>query len=187
MTWLNPPRHWRWDGADLHVRSEVGSDFWRAPDQRLSRDSGHAFLAREKGDLAIEATVRCILSADLDHAGVMLRLSGGMWVRLAVQLVRGVIQTTATVTRDTSDWSVHPLPGRGDRAVRLRIERTGDTVSFRAGVPGSALRLLRVVPFPGKTPVGIGPVCASPQWGGLEASFLACKIEAAPPDWTWYD
>lgn len=184
MTWVNQPRHWRWDGADLFVRTEFGTDFWHSPGLGRIHDSGHAFLAREQGDLAFEATVRGALTAEGDQMGLMLRLSNRHWVTLAVQVAHGTV-VTATNTRDASDRSLHPLPGAGARLVRLRLERVGGAVSLKVAADGDTLRLVRMVPFPADAPVGIGPMCASPRWGGLEAHFVRCELEAAAPDWLW--
>ncbi len=195
MTWVNQPRQWRGNGADLHVRTEAGSDFWRATSTGEDHDSGHAFLAREKGDLAAEVTVLADLAAPHDQAGLMLRASGWTWVKFAVQLVDGAPYATATATRDASDWSLHPLPGGGSAPVRLRIERTGNAAFLRCaaeadldreapGRPGP-WHLLRVVPFPAAAPVGIGPMCASPNRAGLDVTFVRCEIETQGPNWVW--
>lgn len=195
MTWVNQPRQWRGSGRDLHVRTEEGSDFWRMTGNGEDHDSGHAFLAREKGDLVAEVTVRADLAAAHDQAGLMLRVSGWAWVKFAVQLVRGSPYATATATRDGSDWSVHPLPGGGSSPVRLRMERTGNAVSLHCAAEADLERqaaghpepwhLLRVVPFPAAMPVGIGPMCASPRRAGLEVMFTGCEIQTAGPSWLW--
>lgn len=204
MTWVNQPRQWRSDGADLHVTTDEGSDFWRGTVSGVDQDSGHAFLAREKGDVAAEATVYADLSAPLDQAGLMIRLSGWYWVKFAVQAVRGAAYMAATSTRDGSDWSIHPLPGGGTSPVRLRLERTGGAVFLRCAVAseladapgrrgiyaGTGLpdpwHLLRIVPFPGAVPVGIGPMCSSPMRGGLDVSFTACTLQTAGRNWVWH-
>lgn len=186
MTWVNQPRKWHWDGPDLHVRTDYGSDFWRVTAQGYERDSGHAFLAREKGDVAVEITVRGTYAAQHDQAGVMLRLGDRQWVKAGVQLVDDVLWASVVTTREVSDWSMVRLDGlAGDDPVRFRLSRTGDAAEVRCSADGGPWRRLRLAYFPARVPVGIGPMCSSPNRAGLEAWFADCEIETSGPTWEW--
>jgi regulation of enolase protein 1 (concanavalin A-like superfamily) len=184
MTWVNQPRRWRWDGSDLFVRTEHGSDFWRTTETGEDRDTGHAFLARERGDLAVEVTVAADYQEQHDQAGVMIRLSHLWWLKAGVQLVDGDLVASVVNTRDASDWSILPLPEVGpDTPVRLRVTRTGNALDVRCAADDGEWHPLRLAHFPPEIPVGVGPMCASPRRAGLDVSFTACEIQTSARSW----
>jgi regulation of enolase protein 1 (concanavalin A-like superfamily) len=186
MTWLNQPRHWHRAGQDLAVRTEAYTDFWRTTALGYERDSGHAFLAREQGDLTAELTVTASFDTQHDEAGLMLRLNERMWVKVGVQLVDDALAAVVVSTRDTSDLSLTPLAGLGlTDPVRLRLEREGNAVRVFCTVPQGRPQLLRLAHFPAGVPLGVGPMCCSPKRGGLEVRFSECDIVVAKPSWAW--
>lgn len=187
MTWVNQPRRWRWEGSDLFVRTEHGSDFWRTTAIGEDRDTGHAFLAREKGDLEIEVSVSADYEEQHDQAGVMIRLSYAWWLKAGVQLVDGELVASVVNTRDASDWSTLPLPEATDGSVpiRFRLTRTGNTLDVRCAADDGPWHRLRVAHFPPGVPVGIGPMCASPRRTGLEVHFEDCVVRTGGPRWDW--
>jgi len=186
MTWVNQPRHWRWDGPDLYVRTEHGSDFWRVTAHGYSHDTGHAFLAHEQGDLGVEVTVTADYAEQHDQAGLMVRLGPAMWLKAGVQMVDGALVASTVNTRDVSDWSVLPVPGLevGD-PVRLRVARVGDTVRVDCAVADGPWHLMRLAHFPAELPTWLGPMCSSPRRSGLEVHFADCRIDVGRPSWAW--
>lgn len=186
MTWVNQPRHWRRDGRDLAVRTEPFSEFWRTTALGYERDSGHAFLAREQGDVVAEVSVRAAWSQDQDEAGLMVRLNDRLWASASVRLMDGKLVAAVVSTRDASDLSVCPLPGAAlDDPVRVRLERVGNAVRAMFSVEGEQFQVHRLAHFPAGIPVGIGPMCCSPRHGGLDVDFTACEIGAGRPSWAW--
>lgn len=186
MTWVNQPRRWRRDGSDLGVRTEAFSEFWRTTGVGYDRDSGHAFLAREQGDLAAEATVRAGYEADQDEAGLMIRLNERVWVSAGVRLAAGELVAAVVSTRDTSDLSVCPLPGAAvTSTVRVRLERVGNAVRSLFAVADEPFTVHRLSHFPPGVPVGLGPMCCSPRREGLEVEFAGCEITVGRPSWAW--
>jgi uncharacterized protein len=186
MTWVNQPRRWRWDGSDLFVRTDHGSDFWRTTVTGTDHDTGHAFLAREKGDLVAEVSVTADFEEQHDQVGLMIRLSYAWWLKAALQLVDGELVASVVNTRDASDWSATAVPElKKGEPLRLRLARTGNAVDVRCAADDGPWRRLRVAHIPPAVPVGIGPMCASPRRAGLEARFLDCVISTSGPRWDW--
>lgn len=186
MTWVNQPRRWRWDGSDLFVRTDHGTDFWRTTGTGEDMDTGHAFLAREKGDLVAEVSVTADFEEQHDQAGLMIRLGYSWWLKVALQLVDGELVASVVNTRDASDWSATPLPElRPGEPLRLRITRLGNALDVRCAVDDGAWHRLRVAHFPPSVPVGVGPMCASPRRAGLEVHFQDCSIATSGPRWDW--
>jgi regulation of enolase protein 1 (concanavalin A-like superfamily) len=186
MTWVNQPRQWYRDGRDLRVHTEPFSDFWRTTALGYDHDSGHAFLAREQGDLAAEATVRADFLAAHDEAGLMIRLDARHWIKVGLQLVGESLAAVVVSTRDTSDMSGTALPDLPlDGSVRFRLEREGNAVRVLARPDRAPWQQLRLAHFPAGVPVGVGPMACSPHRGGLEAHFTDCDIETGRPSWAW--
>lgn len=187
MTWVNQPRQWHRDGRDLAVRTEAYSDFWRTTALGYERDSGHAFLAREQGDLVLEVTVSADFAAEHDEAGLMVRLNERIWVKAGLRLMGQELLAAVVATRDTSDLSLTPMPGvTGRDAVRFRLEREGNALRIFCGWAGEPARLLRLAHFPAGSPVGVGPMCCSPHRGGLEVRFTECELDTGRPGgWAW--
>jgi regulation of enolase protein 1 (concanavalin A-like superfamily) len=186
MTWVNQPRQWSRDGPDLSVRTEAYSDFWRTTGVGYDRDSGHAFLAREQGDLTAQVSVGADFSEQHDEAGLMIRLNERTWIKAGVQLVGDALVAVVVSTRDTSDLSITPLPGLTEgQPVQLRLEREGNAVRVLCSPSGQSPQLLRLAAFPPGVPLGVGPMCCSPRRGGLDVRFTACSIETRRPSWAW--
>lgn len=186
MTWVNQPRQWSRDGSHLAVRTEAHSDFWRTTAVGYDRDSGHAFLAREQGDLTAEASVSADFSAPHDEAGLMVRLNERIWIKAGLQLVGDELVAAVVSTHDTSDLSLTPLPGLNDgQPVRFRLEREGNAVRVLCAPSGAAPQLLRLAHFPAGIPIGMGPMCSSPHRGGLDVRFTDCSIDPGLPSWAW--
>lgn len=175
MEWLNEPPAWHAEGATLSVATGPGSDFWRVTHSGLVRDSGHFYSQLVHGDAVAEVRVRGSYSDQYDHAGLMLRLDERTWVKCGVELVDGVQQVSAVVTREFSDWSVRPLPEAPDELF-LRLTRRGDTVEIFYAFSGSPLTLLRQAYMPPGAPARLGVMAASPEGGGFDVSFHDLRL-----------
>jgi regulation of enolase protein 1 (concanavalin A-like superfamily) len=178
MEWYNEPPAWRSEGERLTVTTGPDSDFWRVTHYGFVRDSGHFFYATLAGDAIAEVRVRGAYQDLYDQAGLMIRLDERSWVKCGIELVDGVQQVSAVVTRDFSDWSVIALP-TPPAELRLRLARRGDSVEIAYGLDGGPLSMLRLAYFPPVIPAQLGVMCASPQGGGFTVSFDALRIEQA--------
>ena len=54
----------------------------------------------------------------------MVRLDEENWLKCGIELVEGVQQVSAVVTRDYSDWSIVPMPSN-PTSIWLRIVHKG--------------------------------------------------------------
>ena len=66
-----------------------------------------------------------------DQAGLMIRIDERNWITCGIELVDGVQQVSAVVTREFSDWSVRPLP-EAPVDLRLTLARRGDSVAIHS-------------------------------------------------------
>lgn len=173
--WLHEPAAWSADGDAVEATTLPDSDFWRTTHYGFIRDNGHVLGRDVEGDFTFTATFAGAYRDLYDQAGVMLRIDEENWIKTGVELVDGVQQLSAVVTRGVSDWSVVPVPV-APSAVTLAVERKGDTVTVRYGLDGAAETMLRLAYFPPGVPVFAGVMCASPDGGGFTTRFSGVGI-----------
>jgi uncharacterized protein len=162
-TWFNEPTGWTVDG-DLTVTTDPNTDFWRTTHYGYIRDTGHILGRELTGDFKLRASFTGEYSDQYDQAGLALRIDGTNWLKTGIELVDGRQQLSVVVTREVSDWSVVPAPGTETTSIDL--DRTGDTVTIRAGE-----NMLRLAYFPPDVPVLAGVMCASPDGTGFRVRF----------------
>lgn len=56
-SWLNPPKNWSADDAQLRVTTDENTDFWRKTAYGFIRDSGHFFGTEVNGDFTAQLHV----------------------------------------------------------------------------------------------------------------------------------
>ena len=179
MDWLNPPPAWAEEDGVLTVVTGEKTDFWRKTHYGFIRDDGHARLAPAEGDFSATVDFRGDYETLYDQAGLMLRLDAGNWIKAGVEYVAGRRMLSVVVTRDVSDWSTMPAPVETPW-LRLRLTRIGTAVHvhWAPGEGADAFRMLRLAFFP-EGPVGVGPMCCSPQRAGFHAAFRDFRL--GPP------
>ncbi len=175
MEWLNEPPEWEQRGDLLIVTAAPETDFWRKTHDGGIRDSGHAFLEPWTGDFIAEVALSADYRDQYDQAGVMVRLDETIWLKCGIELLDGVQQVSAVVTRDVSDWSVVPLPAP-PTSLRLLVDRVGGTIEVRYGLDRGAATLLRQAYLTDAPSLSIGPMCASPTGSGITARFTGFSV-----------
>ncbi len=175
MEWLNEPPAWKQRGDVLSVTTAPGTDFWRKTHDGGIRDTGHAFLMPWRGDFIAEVAVSADYRDQYDQAGLMIRLDETVWLKCGIELLDGLHQVSAVVTRDVSDWSVVPLP-TPPATLRLLVDRIGGTIEVRYGLDHGSATLLRQTYLTDAETLGVGPMCASPKGRGLTATFRGFSV-----------
>lgn len=169
--WLREPETWSANGDVVTAVTQPDSDFWRVTHYGFVRDNGHVLGRDADGDFTLTATFSGEYRDLYDQAGVMLRIDEENWIKTGIELVDGVQQLSAVVTRGMSDWSVVALPV-APASVTVAVERKGDTVTVRYGLDGAAPEtMLRLAYFPPGVTVLAGVMCASPDGSGFPARF----------------
>jgi uncharacterized protein len=182
MEWLNEPPRWREQDGTLAVVTGAKSDFWRTTHYGFVRDSGHFRFDRVSGDFTAEVAVSGEYREIYDQAGLMLRLDAEHWLKAGVEYVEGKRMLSAVVTRTFSDWSTVPAFEAPD-PLRLRLSRHGSAVRVE-WASEAGFEMLRLAYLPERpVPALIGPMCCSPERGGLEVRFTDFRIgEPIPRD-----
>ncbi len=169
--WTHAPASVGQAGGDLMVTAVEGSDAWRVTSYGFIHATEHALVTDFGTSESIEVAFLCDYSEQFDQAGIFVRLDDLTWVKAGVEYADGVPQVGAVVTHGSSDWSVAPVPDWHGRVVRIRVSRSGDALTVRAGLDGGELRLVRVAPFPEGQQAQAGPYVCAPTRPGLTVRF----------------
>ncbi len=173
--WLNePPGHTLADDV-LSVTTGEGTDFWRETHYGFTRDSGH-FLGLETGDgFTAEIRVRARFESLYDQAGLMVRIDETRWVKFGVEVSDGQALAGSVVTDGRSDWATGPFAGDASD-FRLRVSLRAGVLRLQVSPDGVRWPLLRLCPFPAADRYRVGPMCCTPERGGLEVRFSDFRL-----------
>jgi uncharacterized protein len=181
MEWLNEPSSWQRTGDVLTVSVDPSTDFWRETGYGYIRDSGHVYGEVLAGDLDVSVRLRCVLEAQYDQAGVMLRADEQTWLKTGIEFFEGRPRLSTVLTLGRSSWMVTDLPGGSDD-ILLRVSRRGDAVEVRYLVGDGQPELAALVYMPPDRAVLAGVMCAAPEGPGFRVSFHDLQI--AERDWS---
>ena len=170
-TWTTPPVDAHEDGPDLVVTAEEGSDACRITSYGFTHDTEHALVAPFPTDSAMEVVFTADYSEQFDQAGLFVVSAADCWVKAGVEFADGHPQLGAVVTNPLSDWSTAPVDAWHGRRVRVRVSRSGDALTIRAGLDGDPLSLVRLAPFPRDARAAAGPFTCAPTRPGLVVRF----------------
>lgn len=174
--WSHPPAEATQVADDFHVTAVSGSDAWRHTSYGFVHDSENALLTSFPVDSAMEVEFTSRFSEQFDQAGVFVRVSAECWVKAGVEYADGQLQLGAVVTNPCSDWSLAPTSDWLNRRVTVRVSRSADALTVRAGVDGGAMQLVRVVPFSGDYIAEAGPFVCAPTRAGLCVPFHSWRL-----------
>lgn len=177
-SWTHEPEAAVLDGDVLRVTAIEGSDAWRTTSYGFVHDSEHALVERIDGAFSVEVSFVLDYTEQFDQAGVFLRVDERNWIKAGVEVSDGTPQLGAVVTRDSSDWSVAPVPEWVGRVVSVRASRDGDAVTVRAWADDEQPRLVRVAYLDPDAAVSAGLLCAAPTRAGLTVSFTGYRVGA---------
>lgn len=169
-SWLNPPENWSADGAQLRVTTDEKTDFWRKTQYGFIRDSGHFFGTEIAGDFTAQLHVAAQYSALYDQAGMMVRIDEQNWIKCGVEFSDGQLLLSTVLTLDKSDWAVGIAPAMAD-GFWLRVTLEQGVIRVQYSTDGKLWPLLRLAPFPVASHYRVGPMCCTPERGGLEVVF----------------
>ena len=177
-SWLNPPETWSADGAQLRVTTDAQTDFWRKTQYGFIRDSGHFFGTETDGDFTAQLHVAAQYSALYDQAGMMVRIDDNHWIKCGVEFSDGQLLLSTVLTADTSDWAVSIAPAMPD-GFWLRVTVAQGVIRVQYSLDGQRWPLLRLAPFPVAPRYLAGPMCCTPERGGLEVVFSQFAVGPA--------
>lgn len=184
--WTTEPAAVTEGGGDLHITAVEGSDAWRHTSYGFVHDSEHALLVPLPQDSAMEVEFTATFAEQFDQAGIFVRAREEHWIKAGVEYADGACQLGAVVTDSVSDWSLAPVSDWLGERVRVRVSRSGNALTVRAGLvrtdsPAgtSDLQLVRVVPLDPDLEVEAGPLVCAPTRSGLTVPFHSWRLVGA--------
>jgi regulation of enolase protein 1 (concanavalin A-like superfamily) len=169
-TWTREPVTVNEQGATLAVEAAAESDWWRTTAYGFIHDDGHALVKEFPNESAVEVSFILNYTEQFDQAGIFITSDAKNWIKAGVEFCDGFPQVGAVVTQINSDWSVAPVPEWMNKEVTIRVSRSGDAVTMRAGINGD-LRLVRVAPLDPSLSWSAGPMFCAPTRAGLVVTF----------------
>ena len=169
-SWTREPVSVNEQGATLAVEAAAESDWWRTTAYGFIHDDGHALIKVFPNESAVEVSFLLNYTEQFDQAGICITCDSKNWIKAGVEYCDGFPQVGAVVTQINSDWSVAPVPEWMNKEVTIRVSRSGDAVTMRAGINGD-LRLVRVAPLDPSLSWSAGPMFCAPTRAGLVVTF----------------
>jgi len=168
-SWTNAPENAIAAGNEFWVTAKPESDCWNKTSYGFTHDNGHGLVTDLPRDSAMQVQLYLDYDQNFDQAGLLLFADKANWVKAGVEHSDGMPQAGAVVTAGNSDWSVSRVPEWRNSWVTVRISRTKDAITIRAGV--DELRLLRVAPIDSHLNWKCGPMVCVPTRAGLRVRF----------------
>ena len=176
--WLNEPADWSVSETALRVVTDEATDFWRETHYGFTRHSGHVFNTPVSGGFTASLRIRADYKSLYDQAGMMILIDETRWVKAGIELSDGAAQLSSVLTLGRSDWATGLFQGdAADFWVRATVE--GGVLRLQASTDGTRWPLLRLCPFPEAARYNVGPMCCSPERGGLGVVFSDFSV--TPP------
>ena len=176
MQWLNEPIKWDIQNDTITVISTRNTDFWRTTHYGFIRDNGHFYYQQVTGNFIVEVKVSGKYRDLYDQAGLMVRLDHNNWLKCGIELVEGIQQVSAVVTRDYSDWSIVPMSD-DPAAIWLRITRQDEAIKIYYSLDAKKYTMLRMAYLTSVEALDVGIMCASPQGKGFKTTFEQFEIQ----------
>ena len=178
-SWTREPVSQSEEGAVLTVEAAAESDWWRTTSYGFIHDDGHALVKDFPNESSVEVSFILDYTEQFDQAGIFITADNENWIKAGVEFCDGFPQVGAVVTQSKSDWSVAPVAEWMNKEVTIRVSRSGDAVTVRAGINGD-LRLVRVAPLDPTRTWSAGPMFCAPTRAGLKVTFT--KWSEGPAD-----
>jgi regulation of enolase protein 1 (concanavalin A-like superfamily) len=180
-SWTREPVSLSHHGTVLTVEAAAESDWWRTTSYGFIHDDGHALVKEFPNESAVEVSFILDYTEQFDQAGIFITADNENWIKAGVEFCDGFPQVGAVVTQTNSDWSVAPVAEWMNKEVTIRVSRSGDAVTVRAGINGD-LRLVRVAPLDPSRIWSAGPMFCAPTRAGLKVNFTRWSEGPADSD-----
>ena len=148
--------------SSLRVKALGHSDYWRKTHNGLIRDNGHFLHVNVSRNFEAFVSVSGQYKSLYDHGGLMVRIDSENWVKAGIEYVEGILNISAVVTRDFSDWSVIHLENPQIK-VHFKIKWVDGSFEVFYSIDGEKYIMYRVSYLPKVENVQVGIMCASPE------------------------
>jgi regulation of enolase protein 1 (concanavalin A-like superfamily) len=180
-TWTREPVSISEKNGAIVVEAAEGSDWWRTTSYGFIHDDGHALVKDFPQDSSMEVSFILDYKEQFDQCGIFITSDDENWIKAAVEFCDGFPQVGAVVTATISDWSTGRVSEWMGKEVTVRVSRSGDAVTVRAGCEGD-MRLVRLAPLDPKRTWKAGPLLCAPSRAGLVTTITSWSEGPADSD-----
>jgi regulation of enolase protein 1 (concanavalin A-like superfamily) len=179
MQWFNEPQTWKAEQKSLSMFVTPKTDYWRITHYGFTVDDGPFYYSTQGGEFEAKVKITGEYKSRYDQMGLMLRIDETTWIKTGIEYVDGIMNVSAVVTNEKSDWSVLQLTGK-PKSIWVKAVRRLDAVEISYSLDDKEYKMFRLAYFPAMKPVMVGMVAASPDGDGFNALFEGFEIKHLP-------
>jgi regulation of enolase protein 1 (concanavalin A-like superfamily) len=179
MQWFNEPQSWKAAQKSLTLFVTPKTDYWRITHYGFTVDDGPFYYSLQGGEFEAKVKITGEYKTRYDQMGLMLRIDETTWIKTGIDYVDEVMNVSAVVTNEKSDWSVLQLTEK-PKSIWVKAVRRLDAVEISYSLDDRDYKMIRLAYFPAMKPVMVGMVAASPDGDGFNALFEGFEIKHLP-------
>lgn len=159
----------------MHVPGNT--DCWRKTRHNMISDCVPFRYRYVQGDFEVILHASTRFTGNYEQAGIMVRESPEVWMTCGFQVFDEQPQASAVITRDTSDWSLLPLP-ETQESMYFVVKRTRECVECFYSNDGFNWTQIRQAVLTESSKLMVGMYGACPQGDGFEVVFEHFTIKS---------
>nr|XP_026501728.1 regulation of enolase protein 1-like [Vanessa tameamea] len=181
FNWLNEPAKWSLKDNELHLTTDMKTDFWQSTWYNFTVNSGHVYGVGISEDFTLEVCVEADFHTLYDQAGLMIYLDEKHWLKAGIEYNDGQPMIGSVLTNGVSDWATGVFNGN-PRKFWLRLSKVGNVVCVKYSTDNKTWLLLRLSAFPVSEKYFVGPMSCTPQREGLTVKFSGLTLSKPAKD-----
>jgi regulation of enolase protein 1 (concanavalin A-like superfamily) len=179
MSWFNEPENWSIEKGKLTIDVTPQSDYWRNTRHGFVVDDAPFYYTEQGGEFEAVVKITGEYKSRFDQMGLMLRIDEQHWLKTGIEYVNGVVNFSAVITNENSNWSIMPLKSN-PKSIWIKAIREKNAIEVSYSIDGKNFTVSNEVYLPQHKPVKVGMMAASPDGIGFKAVFEEFKITHHP-------
>jgi regulation of enolase protein 1 (concanavalin A-like superfamily) len=179
MSWFNEPENWSIEKGKLLIDVTPQSDYWRNTRHGFVVDDAPFYYTEQGGEFEAVVKITGEYKSRFDQMGLMLRIDEQHWLKTGIEYVNGVVNFSAVITNENSNWSIMPLKSN-PKSIWIKAIREKNAIEVSYSIDGKNFTVSNEVYLPQHKPVKVGMMAASPDGIGFKAVFEEFKITHHP-------
>lgn len=175
--WTNPPKQFQ-TGNGLEITTGANTDFWQRTHYDFNRDSGHALLAKVKGDFTLTTHGSFHPNAQYDQCGLLIRENSENWVKAAIEYEDPVISRLGSVVTNMgfSDWATQDVLST-IKEKWFRLSKLMNDILIEHSDDGYRWKQMRIAHLHhSNRELKIGVYACSPKGKGFSCRFHSIQV-----------
>jgi uncharacterized protein len=176
--WFNEPASFRL-GNGLEICTREKSDFWQRTHYGFQRDNGHCLFTRISGDFTVVTQVECVMQAQYDQCGLMIRADEDNWIKASTERESEHASRLGSVVTNLgwSDWASQDVDIVPEQ-MWYRISRSKNDFLLEYSFSGSTWLQMRVAHLhSADDQLKVGPYACSPIGKNFRCRFLFFDLD----------